>query len=29
MLVSARTGEGVEGWRDWLRSVAHGQRVAA
>jgi hydrogenase nickel incorporation protein HypB len=29
MLVSARTGEGVEGWRDWLGSVAHGQRVAA
>jgi hydrogenase nickel incorporation protein HypB len=29
MLVSARTGEGIDGWRDWLRSVAHGQRVAA
>ena len=29
MLVSARTGEGVEAWRDWLGSVAHRQRVAA
>jgi hydrogenase nickel incorporation protein HypB len=27
MLVSARTGEGVEAWRDWLRSV--GEREAA
>ena len=29
MLVSARTGEGVEAWRDWLCAVAHRQRVAA
>ncbi len=29
MLVSARTGDGVEAWRDWLQSVAHRQRVAA
>ncbi len=29
MLVSARTGEGVDTWRDWLGSVAHRQRVAA
>jgi hydrogenase nickel incorporation protein HypB len=29
MLVSARTGEGVRAWRDWLRAVAHRQRVAA
>jgi hydrogenase nickel incorporation protein HypB len=28
MLVSARTGEGIEDWRDWLRSVAQRQRVA-
>lgn len=29
MLVSARTGQGIEGFSDWLRSVAHRQRVAA
>jgi hydrogenase nickel incorporation protein HypB len=29
MLLSARTGEGIEAWRDWLRSVAHRQQVAA
>ena len=29
MLLSARTGEGVDAWRDWLGSVAHRQRVAA
>jgi len=29
MLLSARTGDGVEAWRDWLGSVAHRQRVAA
>jgi hydrogenase nickel incorporation protein HypB len=28
MLVSARTGEGVQAWRDWLGSVAQRQRVA-
>jgi hydrogenase nickel incorporation protein HypB len=28
MLVSARTGEGVEAWREWLGSVAQRQRVA-
>jgi hydrogenase nickel incorporation protein HypB len=29
MLLSARTGAGVEAWRDWLGAVAHRQRVAA
>jgi hydrogenase nickel incorporation protein HypB len=29
MLVSARTGEGVEAWRDWLRAVADRHRVPA
>ena len=29
MLVSARTGEGVEQWRDWLRRSRPGERVAA
>jgi hydrogenase nickel incorporation protein HypB len=28
ILVSARTGEGVEAWREWLASVAQRQRVA-
>jgi hydrogenase nickel incorporation protein HypB len=29
MLVSARTGEGVEAWRDWLVEVATGSREKA
>ena len=29
MLMSARTGEGVDAWREWLGGVAHRQRVAA
>ena len=29
ILVSARTGEGIEAWRDWLGAVAHRQRVPA
>jgi len=29
MLVSARTGEGVGAFRDWLAGVAHRERVAA
>jgi hydrogenase nickel incorporation protein HypB len=28
MLVSARTGEGIDAWREWLGSVAQRQRVA-
>ncbi len=29
MLVSARTGEGVDAWRDWLLDVAVGRQAAA
>ena len=29
MLVSARTGEGIDGWRDWLQSVAAQVRALA
>jgi hydrogenase nickel incorporation protein HypB len=29
MLVSAATGEGVEAWRDWLRSVSQRERALA
>jgi hydrogenase nickel incorporation protein HypB len=29
MLVSARTGEGVEAWRDWLLAVAQRERALA
>jgi hydrogenase nickel incorporation protein HypB len=29
LLVSARTGEGVDGWRDWLQSVAASVRALA
>ncbi len=29
MLVSARTGEGVDAWRDWLRAVARRERALA
>jgi hydrogenase nickel incorporation protein HypB len=29
MLVSARTGEGLDGWRDWLAGLPHRARSAA
>jgi hydrogenase nickel incorporation protein HypB len=29
MLISARTGEGVEMWRDWIDQVAHRERALA
>jgi hydrogenase nickel incorporation protein HypB len=29
MLVSARTGEGLDGWRDWLAELPHRARSAA
>jgi len=29
MLVSARTGEGIEAWRDWLAGVAAPHEVHA
>jgi hydrogenase nickel incorporation protein HypB len=29
MLVSARTGEGIDAWRDWLRSMAARERALA
>jgi len=29
MLVSARSGEGIDGWRDWLVGVAHRRRQEA
>jgi hydrogenase nickel incorporation protein HypB len=29
MVVSARTGDGIEGWREWLAGVAARQEVAA
>jgi hypothetical protein len=29
MLVSARTGEGVDAWRDWLVRVAGRERALA
>ncbi len=29
ILLSARTGEGVEAWREWLLGVAHSKRVPA
>ncbi len=29
MLLSARTGEGIEAWRDWVAQVAHRERALA
>jgi hydrogenase nickel incorporation protein HypB len=29
MLLSARTGEGIEAWRDWIGQIAHRERALA
>ena len=29
ILVSARTGEGIDGWRDWLLGVTRRERALA
>jgi hypothetical protein len=29
MLLSARTGEGIEAWRDWIARVASRERALA